>query len=123
MVRNDSTRFGNGRGTLNASSAKDRFWELTQGTFLEKSFTFKNARWLIAFVLLFLAQGLNSYTLLRAKKEIASLSKEISELRMEQITVETTLMGARRLSSIESRVREESLDLSIPKNPPIEIEK
>lgn len=110
-------------GRLNNITVKDRIWQVTQGTFLEKKFTLKNASWLIAFVLLFLAQGVNSYTLLRSKKEVALLSREISELRMEQITVETTLMGARRLSSIENRVQEESLDLSIPKNPPIIINK
>ena len=110
-------------GRLNETTVKDRIWQVTQGTFLEKMFTFRNAMWLIAFVLLIIAQNANSYTLLRNKKEVASLAKEISELRMEKITVETTLMGAHRLSSIENRVQEENLDLSIPKNPPIIIEK
>ena len=110
-------------GRLNETTIKDRIWQVTQGTFLEKMFTLKNASWLFAFLLLVILQNANSYTLLRNKKEVANLSKEISELRMEKITVETTLMGAHRLSSIENRVQEENLDLSIPKNPPIIIDK
>ena len=110
-------------GTVNSIKLKDRIWRITQGTFLEKMFTLRFASWILAFVLLFLAQGFNSYTYLRHKKEIARLEKEITELRMEKITVETTLMGARRLSAIESRVKEEALDLSIPKTPPIIIDR
>ena len=79
--------------------------------------------WIVAFALLFILQGINSYTLLRGKKEIAQRNREINELRMEQVTVETTLMGARRLSSIEQRVRDEDLDLSIPKTPPIVVKR
>lgn len=110
-------------GTLNSTSPKDKVWGVIQGMFLEKGFTLKNVSWVIALVLLFLAQGVNSYTFLRSKKEIDYLTRENAELRMEKITVETTLMGARRLSSIENRVQEESLDLSIPKNPPIVIDR
>ena len=110
-------------GKLNGVELKDRIWKYTQGTFLEKMFTLKNAAWIFAFVLLFLAQGFNGFTYLRHKREAARLDSEISELRMEQITVETTLMGARRLSAIEERVKNENLDLSIPKNPPVIIER
>lgn len=110
-------------GTRNKRSWQKRFWNITQGTFLEGKLTLRNAMWIVAFALLFILQGLNSYTLLRGKKEVARLNREINELRMEQVTVETTLMGARRLSSIEQRVRDEELDLSIPKSPPIVVKR
>lgn len=110
-------------GTKNKRSWQKRFWNITQGTFLEGKLTLRNAMWIVAFALLFILQGINSYTLLRGKKEIAQLNREINELRMEQVTVETTLMGARRLSSIEQRVRDEGLDLSIPKTPPIVVKR
>ena len=110
-------------GTKNKRSWQKRFWNITQGTFLEGKLTLRNAMWIVAFALLFILQGINSYTLLRGKKEIAQLNREINELRMEQVTVETTLMGARRLSSIEQRVRGEDLDLSIPKTPPIVVKR
>lgn len=110
-------------GTKNKRSWQKRFWNITQGTFLEGKLTLRNAMWIVAFALLFILQGLNSYTLLRGKKEVARLNREINELRMEQVTVETTLMGARRLSSIEQRVRDEGLDLSIPKTPPIVVKR
>lgn len=110
-------------GTKNKRSWQKRFWNITQGTFLEGKLTLRNAMWIVAFALLFILQGINSYTLLRGKKEIAQLNREINELRMEQVTVETTLMGARRLSSIEQRVRDEDLDLSIPKTPPIVVKR
>lgn len=110
-------------GTKNKRSWQKRFWNITQGTFLEGKLTLRNAMWIVAFALLFILQGINSYTLLRGKKEIAQLNREINELRMEQVTVETTLMGARRLSSIEQRVWDEGLDLSIPKTPPIVVKR
>lgn len=110
-------------GTKNKRSWQKRFWNITQGTFLEGKLTLRNAMWIVAFALLFILQGINSYTLLRGKKEIAQRNREINELRMEQVTVETTLMGARRLSSIEQRVRDEDLDLSIPKTPPIVVKR
>ncbi len=106
-------------GTKNKRSWQRRFWNITQGTFLEGQLTLRNAIWIVAVAMLFIIQGLNTYTLLRGKKEIARLNREITERRMEQVTVESELMGARRLSSIEERVRADNLDLSIPKSPPI----
>lgn len=110
-------------GTKNKRSWQKRFWNITQGTFLEGKLTLRNAVWIVAIAAYFICLGLNSYTFLRGKKEIAQLTKEINELRMEQVTVETTLMGARRLSAIEQRVQDENLDLSIPKSPPIIVKK
>lgn len=103
----------------NKRSFRTKFWNVTQGTFLEGHLTLKNAAWVVAIVLFILLQGINSYTLLRSKKEISKLRRELTELRMEHVTVQTTLMGARRLSSIEERVQMDDLGLSIPKSPPI----
>lgn len=96
------------------------FWE---GQYLVRSMTPHTLRWVVALVLFCLLSTFNSYHSLRQKNKVDRLDREITELRMEYVSTSSTLMGARRLSSIEQRVSEEGLAISIPKNPPIIIDK
>lgn len=96
------------------------FWE---GQYLVRSMTPKTLRWILAVALFCLFSTFNSYRSLRQKSKVDRIDQEITELRMEYVSTSSTLMGARRLSSIENRVMEEGLDISIPKNPPIVIDR
>lgn len=94
------------------------FWE---GQFLVRSMTPRAIRWVVAGVLFCLLSIFNSNHSLRQTRQVAKLDEEINELRMEYVSTSSMLMGEQRLSSIEKRVSEEGLTLTIPKNPPIVI--
>lgn len=108
---------------VNRQTFWDRMGDFWEGHFLVRSMTPRNLRWVVAVVLFCLLSTWNSYRSLRQKNRIDRLDREITELRMEYVSTSSSLMGARRLSSIEQRVSEEGLEISIPKNPPIIIHK
>lgn len=83
----------------------------------------RTLQWVLAVGAYLVLQIFVNFANLRKKGQLDRLNKEITELRMEKVTAHTMLMGARRLSAIESRVQEEQLDIAIPKSAPIIIEK
>lgn len=111
------------RGIQNKPKLKDRIWSVVQGDFMEKWMNRRTLQWVTAIGVFLLMQIWVNFTTLRKKAHIDRMNKEISELRMENVTAHTMLMGARRLSVIEERLHEEDLNISIPKSAPIVIEK
>lgn len=83
----------------------------------------RTLQWVLAIGVYLILQIFVNFTNLRKKGHIDALNKEITELRMEKVTAHTMLMGARRLSAIEERVKEEQLEISIPKSAPYVIDK
>lgn len=110
-------------GTKNRRSVKDKIWSVVQGDFMESWMNRRTLQWVTAIGTYLILQIFVNFTDLRKKGQIDRLNKEITELRMEKVTAHTMLMGARRLSAIEERVREENLNISIPKSAPYVIEK
>ena len=108
---------------LNRQTFLDRLGDFWEGKYLVRSMNTHALRWVVALALFCLVSIFNSYHSLRQKSKVDRLDREITELRMEYVSTSSTLMGARRLSAIENRVSEEGLDISIPKNPPIIIDR
>ena len=108
---------------LNRQTFLDRLGDFWEGKYLVRSMNTHALRWVVALALFCLFSIFNSYHSLRQKSKVDRLDREITELRMEYVSTSSTLMGARRLSAIENRVSEEGLDISIPKNPPIIIDR
>lgn len=100
-----------------------KFWRYIGGEFLSDSFQADTLKWIIAATMLALFLVFNNYTAIRQLRAINNLKREITDLRMEEVSISSTLMGATRISAIEERVKEENLEISIPKTPPIIIEK
>lgn len=108
---------------VNRETFRSRMGNFWEGKFLVRSMTPRALRWVAAVVIFCLFSTMNTYRSLRIKNRVDRLDREIVELRMEYVSTASTLMGARRLSSIEERVTEEGLTLSIPTTPPIVIDK
>ncbi len=108
---------------LNRQTFLDRLGDFWEGKYLVRSMNTHSLRWVVALALFCLVSIFNSYHSLRQKNKVDQLDREITELRMEYVSASSSLMGAQRLSAIENRVRKEGLDISIPKNPPIIIDR
>lgn len=100
-----------------------KFWRYAGGEFLSDSFQTSTLKWIFAFTLLAIFLVYKDYSAIRKLRQINNLKKEITDLKMEEVSISSTLMGATRISAIEERVKEEQLDIAIPKTPPIIIEK
>ncbi|MDO4770627.1 FtsL-like putative cell division protein [Porphyromonas sp.] len=100
-----------------------KLWRYLGGEFLSDGFQVQNLKWIVAATILALVLIANNYTAIRKLRKINNLKREITDLRMEEVSISSTLMGATRISAIEERVKEENLEISIPKTPPIIIEK
>ncbi len=109
--------------TENRKNVKKQVWYWVQGNFLDGWFRGKSLRWLIAGALLAFFMVYNNYTALRKLRKMNDLKRELTELRLEHVSISSTLMGATRISAIEKRVQDEQIDISIPKTPPVIVKK
>lgn len=107
----------------NRRSLKDRVWYIGQGDFIEKYMTPWTLKLIVSIIIYMLFSVYNNFSGIRNLKKINALKRELTELRLEKASLSSTLMGEGRMSVIEERVQKEELEISIPKNPPIILEK
>ena len=103
----------------NRRDIRDKVWSIFQGDFMEKYLNRRSMQWFVAVLIFMLFSVYNNFSSVRDLSKINNLKKELTELRLEKASLSSTLMGEMRISVIEERVKNEQLEIAIPKNPPI----
>lgn len=107
------------QGGVENRRRKRKVWDLLEGRFLELGLSKRVLHWCLALFISVLLLIYNNYVGMMRVREISNLNKALTELRIEQASISTELMNAKRLSNIERRLHEEGLTLSVPKSSPI----
>lgn len=108
--------------TINRPKKGGKLEYIMRADFLEKWQEGSRWQWIAAGALLALFLVYNNTTAMRRIRQVSHLKSELVELRLEHVSISSTLMGATRISAIEERVREEQLDIVVPKTSPITLE-
>lgn len=113
---------GPAQGGVENRRKKRRIWDFLEGRSLEMGISRRALRWSLALLGTTLFLIYNNYVGMMRVRQLSDLNKELTELRVVQVSVSTDLMHATRLSNIEQRLHEEGLTLSVPKTSPIIVE-
>lgn len=113
---------GPAQGGVENRRQKRKVWDFLEGRSLEMGLSKRTLHWSLALLAATLFLIYNNYVGMMRVRQLSNLNKELTELRVVQVSVSTDLMHATRLSNIEQRLHEEGLSLSVPKTSPIIIE-
>lgn len=106
-------------GQVNSGSSKKKFWDTIEGRYVEDKFSKKTLSWVVSFAILVLLIILVNYLGMFKVRRLADLNRELTELKIEQMTISTELMNSQRLSTIEKRLEAEGIDIEVSKTSPI----
>ncbi|MDO4790244.1 MAG: FtsL-like putative cell division protein [Porphyromonas sp.] len=112
-MSNKNNKENRARGTL---------FGFLDGTWVANRWTPKTTKYVIAVVFSSFLSITASYSSMAFQRKIEKLKKEVKELKMERISVNSTLVQNRRITVIEERVKSAELDISSPDTPPIYID-
>lgn len=106
-------------GQVNARKSVKRFWDAIEGRYVEEKINSKSLQWGAAIGLLVIALIYNTYRGMFQVRHLANLNRELTELKIEHMTISTELMNSRRLSTIEDRLAAEGVQIEVSKTAPI----
>jgi hypothetical protein len=93
------------------------------GGFLSEDFVVKQSKLLILIVLLIVLFISNRYACMKKLTEIENLTRELNDVKYENLDITTRLTTVNRLSRIEDLLKKNAINLSISKTSIYEIEK
>lgn len=94
-----------------------------KGEILEENFIVKNTKMIILIViLLFIFIG-NRYSCIQKMKEINQLQNQLTDLKLELISLSTEVIGQSRQSQIEELLKQNNIELESPTEPYYELKK
>ncbi|KGL51914.1 hypothetical protein HQ29_08155 [Porphyromonas canoris] len=102
--------------------SRSTFFGFLDGTWVANRWTPRTTKYAIAIVLSSFISITASYTSMGFQRRLEKLKKEVKELKMERISVNSTLVQNRRITVIEERVKSAELEISSPDTPPIYID-
>lgn len=106
-------------GQVNTRETVAKFWDAVEGRRIEDKLNNKSLRWFVATALLVISIIYINYQGMFKVRQLSNLNRELTELRIEEMTISTELMNSRRLSTIETRLEAEDIKIEISKTSPI----
>lgn len=95
-----------------ARRIKRSSYSILEGALLEKLFQGRSLKYLIVTFVVSLIMIISNYTSTALLRDIENLRGEVKELKLEQITVSSSLVQSTRFTTVETRVREANLDIN-----------
>lgn len=106
-------------GQINSGSSTKKFWDTIEGRYVEDRFSSKSLSWLASFAVLVLAIIFVNYLGMFKVRRLSDLNRDLTELKIEHMTISTELMNSQRLSTIEKRLEAEGIGIEVSKTSPI----